>query len=124
MNFAGGGVADTRRRFHDASAAGVTTRVPLESSVPGRRPTRGSGDDALADITLPPVGVGVWLPEDDDVPDEQAASAKVARARTVACEFFMISVPVVRDTFSACVRFPCPDPRTHPKQTCRSHHPA
>ncbi len=44
-NCAGGGVFETTRRFHDASAAFMR---------PARRPTRGSGLGATVDTFAPP----------------------------------------------------------------------
>src|SRR3979411_1926885 len=66
LKLAGGGVFDTTRRFHDASAASIR---------PARRPTRGSGLGAAMDMSA--VGAMVPLLEDMVADAHPAAATRV-----------------------------------------------
>src|SRR5687767_4378945 len=75
-NFSAGGVFDTSRMFHDASAAGVRmTPRRVESITPGRSPTRGSGLGGDMDMS----GVG-------DPPDEGDGAHAATYSSPIASE--------------------------------------
>src|SRR4051812_41149829 len=96
MNLGDGGVAETSLRFQIASAAGVTTRVPLASSVPARKPTRASTPGREADVA----GVGEVLGELDP---PHAASATAATAEQVTRSIFIGQFPK-SETGIFCIR--------------------
>src|SRR5258708_694776 len=80
MNGSAGGVFESSRIFHAASAAGSTmiflvVSLGHRAMVPGRRPTRGSGLGADADML---VVDGAEDAEDDDVAHAVACSRATA----------------------------------------------
>jgi hypothetical protein len=70
-------VADTSFRFQIASAAGTLMRR-LESALPGRKPTRGSGVGAVADVAVMTFAAGTAAVPVDDVDELQAATVRSA----------------------------------------------